>query len=135
MRKNLVFGLMFIVFISGCASLEGPGLESEEKRAASVKESRQLRVENQALKEKVKALEEALTDATKKQKVIFKMPSAVEIQTALKNAGIYKGKLDGQIGSSTKEAIKKFQEQNGLNGDGVMGTRTWEKLSGYLKQE
>lgn len=130
MGKNIVIGLCLTFFTSGCATLEYQGkinsLEGQVER---------LQKENSALKDKVNALSEALTDATKKQKVVFKMPVATEIQTALKNAGFYKGEADGKIGSTTKEAIRKFQEANGLTADGVMGSRTWEKLSEYLKQE
>ncbi|HAH19398.1 MAG: hypothetical protein A2Y00_09745 [Omnitrophica WOR_2 bacterium GWF2_43_52] len=130
MGRTIFLGLFLIFGASGCATLEYQGkinsLEGQVER---------LQKENSALKDKVNALSEALTDATKKQKVVFKMPVATEIQTALKNAGFYKGEADGQIGSATKEAIRKFQEANGLNADGVMGSRTWEKLSEYLKQE
>ena len=130
MIKNFVLGLFLIIFCAGCATID------YEKKISSLEDkTTQLQGENTALRGKVTALEEALSDATKKQKVVFKMPVAKEIQIALKNAGIYTGAIDGQIGSSTKEAIKKFQEKNGLTPDGVIGSRTWEKLSVYLKQE
>lgn len=130
MGKNLILGIFLIMFGTGCATLD-----YQHKISSLEEQVTQLEKENTALKDKVFALGEALTDATKKQKVVFKMPVATEIQTALKNAGFYKGEPDGQIGSATKEAIRKFQEANGLTADGVMGSRTWEKLSEYLKQE
>ncbi len=55
-----------------------------------------------------------------------------QIQTALKNAGFYKGPVDGRIGPRTKEAIKEFQKANGLEVDGVAGKRTQAKLSKHL---
>ena len=55
-----------------------------------------------------------------------------EIQACLKNAGFYKGNIDGVKGKSTKKAIKKFQKANGLKADGVVGAKTWELLSKYL---
>jgi murein L,D-transpeptidase YcbB/YkuD len=62
-------------------------------------------------------------------------PGTVEyskkIQTALKNAGLYTGSIDGKIGPKTREAIKTFQAQNGLKADGVAGAQTWAKLSQY----
>ena len=54
-----------------------------------------------------------------------------EIQACLKNAGFYKGEVDGVKGRKTRSAIKKFQDANGLAADGVVGKRTWEALSKY----
>jgi outer membrane murein-binding lipoprotein Lpp len=54
-----------------------------------------------------------------------------EIQSCLKNAGFYKGEIDGVKGRKTRSAIKKFQSANGLSADGVVGPRTWEALSKY----
>jgi outer membrane murein-binding lipoprotein Lpp len=54
-----------------------------------------------------------------------------EVQACLKNAGFYKGEVDGVKGRKTRSAIKKFQEANGLTADGVVGKRTWEALSKY----
>jgi peptidoglycan hydrolase-like protein with peptidoglycan-binding domain len=59
-------------------------------------------------------------------------PSAIEIQTALKNAGSYTGNIDGKIGSKTKAAIEGFQKTNGLKADGKVGSKTWALLSPYL---
>lgn len=55
-----------------------------------------------------------------------------DIQTCLKNAGFYKGEIDGVKGKKTKAAVKKFQEANGLTADGVVGKKTWEALSKYV---
>ena len=54
-----------------------------------------------------------------------------EVQTCLKNAGFYKGEVDGVKGRKTRSAIKKFQSANGLTADGVVGNKTWEALSKY----
>jgi len=80
--------------------------------------------ENAMLKQQL-----AVTSVEKKE---IRMPSGKEIQSALKNAGYYKGDVDGQIGSRTRDALKKFQSANGLNPDGVFGSRTWAVLSKYL---
>ena len=61
----------------------------------------------------------------------FELPS-INIQKALKNAGYYRGNVDGKIGSATKEAVKAFQRDNGLEADGVVGRRTWDKLKVHL---
>jgi peptidoglycan hydrolase-like protein with peptidoglycan-binding domain len=62
-------------------------------------------------------------------------PSSQQIQTALKNAGYYAGKVDGKIGPLSKEAIKKFQAANNLNVDGKVGPKTWELLSKHLSEQ
>lgn len=54
-----------------------------------------------------------------------------DIQTCLKNAGFYKGEIDGIKGRKTRSAIRKFQSANGLKVDGIVGKRTWEALSKY----
>ena len=55
-----------------------------------------------------------------------------EIQTCLKNAGFYSGKIDGVKGKQTRKAIREFQESNGLKADGVVGPKTWDSLSRYM---
>jgi len=59
-------------------------------------------------------------------------PTAVEIQTALQNAGYYTGAIDGKAGPKTKKAIEEFQKANGLVADGKVGRKTWALLSKHL---
>lgn len=61
-------------------------------------------------------------------------PTPKLIQQALKNAGLYDGKIDGNIGPRTKKAIEAFQSQNGLKADGKVGRKTWKALSAYLNK-
>ena len=61
-------------------------------------------------------------------------PTNKQIQQALKNAGVYNGKVDGTIGPKTKKAIEIFQAQNGLKADGKVGRKTWKALSAYLNK-
>ena len=61
-------------------------------------------------------------------------PTAREIQSALKNAGYYKGNIDGKVGPLTKKAILEFQESNGLQADGKVGPKTWVMLGKYVNQ-
>jgi peptidoglycan hydrolase-like protein with peptidoglycan-binding domain len=61
----------------------------------------------------------------------FELPS-LDIQVALKNAGYYRGALDGKIGAGTESAVRAFQRDNGLNADGLVGRNTWSKLKVYL---
>ena len=50
------------------------------------------------------------------------------LQTKLKELGYYTGTVDGEYGSATAEAVKKFQKNNGLTADGVAGNETLTKL-------
>lgn len=59
-------------------------------------------------------------------------PTNNQIQKALKNAGYYKGSVDGKIGVKTQEAIMRFQKDNGLQADGKVGQKTWSELKEYL---
>lgn len=59
--------------------------------------------------------------------------SAQDVQKALKNAGYYSYNIDGKLGDITKQAIKSFQKDHGLNPDGVIGKQTWAELKSYLQ--
>ncbi|MFH1621682.1 MAG: peptidoglycan-binding domain-containing protein [Candidatus Omnitrophota bacterium] len=61
-------------------------------------------------------------------------PTPKQAQIALKNAGFYKGEIDGKIGPKSKEAIINFQRDNNLAADGKVGPKTWAKLKAHLKQ-
>lgn len=51
-----------------------------------------------------------------------------EIQQKLKDKGYEIGKTDGNFGSLTKSAVEKFQRDNSLSPDGVVGPETYTKL-------
>ena len=36
--------------------------------------------------------------------------------------------VDGDFGTGTEDAVKKFQQKNGLSVDGIVGPDTWERL-------
>ncbi len=55
-----------------------------------------------------------------------------KVQLALATAGFNPGKADGKMGHQTIQAIKDFQEANGLEVDGVVDKETWEKLQRSL---
>lgn len=58
--------------------------------------------------------------------------SVNDVQRALKNAGFNPGTIDGKLGPKTVAAIKQFQRTEGLSADGVVGRRTWDKLSKHM---
>ncbi|MCX5707216.1 MAG: peptidoglycan-binding protein [Candidatus Omnitrophica bacterium] len=142
---RVFFILAAVVFLSGCVSMqkyaeERNQLESRvivlETQLKEKSDSEQnLQSENAKLNEQINQIQQALQALKKEQEIkeaVVNMPKAKDIQTALKNAGYYPGEIDNKIGSQTKEAIKKFQEANDLIPDGVIGSRTWEKLSKFL---
>lgn len=60
-------------------------------------------------------------------------PTAIDIQTALQNAGFYTGAIDGKIGPVSKKSIIEFQKANNLVADGKVGPKTWGVLEKYLR--
>lgn len=55
--------------------------------------------------------------------------SDVEVlQNALKLLGYDLGEADGKFGKRTQESVQRFQEDYGLQADGVAGPSTWEML-------
>jgi len=74
-------------------------------------------------------------EAAPKAKVSDLRMTDKNIQTALKNANLYTGRIDGIIGKKTKKAIKEFQQANGLVADGIVGKKTWVVLKKYLENE
>lgn len=55
------------------------------------------------------------------------------IQEALHAAGFNPGPIDGKMGRLTQQAIREFQEAQGLSVDGKVGPRTWARLEPFLR--
>ena len=93
------------------------------------------RLENEiaVLKEKLRKKDKINEELKKQKTVLIRIPTGFDIQNALKNAGFYRGEIDGKIGRDTKKAMSEFQKSQGLIADGVMGSKTWEKLKVYLE--
>ena len=133
-RKKMLAATLLGVFLSGCAAAHrGHGLQNQELQNRISYLEAELERKNQ----EVRSLESELimpqnaSIAAKEGKSVSRL-SAKQIQTALKNAGFYKGAIDGSLGPRAKEAIKNFQKENGLSPDGVVGKQTREKLKRYL---
>jgi septal ring factor EnvC (AmiA/AmiB activator) len=156
MRFVFVSVISLAVFLlSGCVTTskyktDMDRLQSKiEELEASVKEQESARASNQAqleaalkkqseIEQEFESTMNRLKSLSKKKSAQgseLKMPSAKEIQAALKGAGFYSGELDGVIGPATKEAIRKFQEANQLTPDGVVGSKTWAILEKYLEEK
>lgn len=89
-------------------------------------------------------IENAGIDADKQEKEVYAAVKSItwgakgktvrEIQTKLKNWGYYDGAVDGDFGQKTFEAVKKFQQKNGIAVDGIVGPRTAEALGISLEK-
>ena len=51
-----------------------------------------------------------------------------ELQTLLARMGLYKGDIDGKIGSGTRSAIRKAQDRLGMNPDGFESPKILKRL-------
>ncbi len=136
--KKIVFLIMFaLIFSISCTKrAEKPQVDLESEIIMSDSGSV---IETQPASAQQPGVELTTKDALTAQipvqtSSIPEKPSAEDIQKALKNAGLYKGSVDGKIGPKTKKAIEEFQSTNGLTADGKVGPKTWEKLKNYLAQ-
>jgi len=123
--------------ISGCATcskekdMESQGLRNQ----IAVLEAQINSKDNQiaVLKETLQEAEDSRPDSG--APVIGEVksrPTVKQIQTALLSAGYNPGPLDGKTGRQTQDAIKAFQQANGLKADGKVGKKTWAVLEPYL---
>lgn len=54
--------------------------------------------------------------------------AVTETQRILKNNGYYNGALDGTNNDATREALRRFQQENGIESDGAVRPGTLQKL-------
>ena len=77
--------------------------------------------------------------ATPAPKRVYKVPTATvrkgsegedakTVQARLKELGYFRNRVDGKFGALSEAALKKFQEANGLEPDGVAGKGTYQVL-------
>ncbi|NIK79747.1 N-acetylmuramoyl-L-alanine amidase [Paenibacillus castaneae] len=52
-----------------------------------------------------------------------------DLQFRLQTIGYYNLPIDTSFGNATRSAVQRFQKNNGLQSDGVVGPRTWAKLN------
>ena len=137
-----------LIFVTGCAkksseetNIASTGFDSATATPATTTE--ELAQLPQAGASSLSTSVEALPiDAAPVTQAVSVIPAALEtgkalshdqeIQAALKNAGLYSGKIDGKLGPASKKAIEDFQTQNGLKVDGKVGPKTWAALSVHL---
>jgi murein L,D-transpeptidase YcbB/YkuD len=140
-------GIFFAVALTltGCASLGG--VKDLDNRVSTL-EDRVNAVESRAYAKEARAPQaiETVTYVTPVE-IEVKKPAkrtvsrtgtitmtTKEIQTALRNAGYYNGPIDGVLGNRSREAVRKFQSDNGLKVDGLVGTQTKGLLIDHLSK-
>ena len=154
MTMRILFGLLFLVGITGCATTQNKVTqqdqvqtritELEKKLEEKDAEIVDLQYEVKDLSSKVDTSKKAAADPEPSitmpsislkggDEVLRVAVSPEKLQQALKAAGVYAGKVDGKIGGGTKAAVVAFQKSQGLNADGVVGRKTWDALKTYLQ--
>ena len=162
MGLRLLFGVIFLAAITGCATTGGVKTSQEQlqtrvtelEKKVEEKDSEIVDLQYQVkdLSSKVgggakdsaeSGSEEVAASKGSSSKLaasfasddIIRVNAKIEdIQTALKNAGDYTGKIDGKLGAGTKQAIVEFQRSHHLVADGILGKRTWKLLKANLKE-
>lgn len=54
-----------------------------------------------------------------------------QLQSYLKNLGLYSGNVDGIYGPKTMNGVLQFQQQKGLKVDGIVGPQTWGAINSH----
>ncbi len=93
---------------------------------------------NQNIKSTIASLSQEVPGYTNKsiykgkKYIVVPGVSTSDVQASLTNAGYNPGAIDGKLGKRTISAIKRFQRAEKLTVDGVVGKRTWSRLSEHL---
>lgn len=154
MNVRIVLGIVMVGFLSGCAttsarsggSLEIKVAQLERRLLDSDTEIQELKYEVSRLSDQIDSAESRgdVSSSSKKGRLgsedksipegtIRVSASPDDVQKALQKAGYYDGAVDGKIGRRTIDAIKNFQKEHDLKADGVIGTKTWQAMQGYLE--
>jgi hypothetical protein len=62
-------------------------------------------------------------------------PSVAALQVALRDRGLYNGRIDGRLGVRTIASVRAFERLRGLQVDGIPGPRTRAALGRYAQDE
>lgn len=150
---NRFLVLVLLVSLAGCVSTQSKSANAQlQMRVGELEKQVEMRDEEIGnLREEVRELSyniDRLNAQVRKEPVVRSSASSKStakdgeiirvgvngetVQKALKNAGYYDGNIDGKIGAKTQEAISRFQKDNGLKPDGLVGRQTWAELKTHL---
>lgn len=145
MWLKLILSILLILNLAGCVTGQKKSELNQQMQQYQMRITKledELKQKDDSIyrleKELVNARDAQLKKAATAQKPIQKKAEAsiamtpAKIQTALKNAGLYQGTVDGKIGKNTNKAIMEFQKLNGLKADGIVGKKTWAALQEFL---
>ncbi|MFH1797944.1 MAG: peptidoglycan-binding domain-containing protein [Candidatus Omnitrophota bacterium] len=143
MRVVVLYSLSLLLLpnVLGCAATRGgsKGTQVQGLQARVCELEKQVQDKDEEISDledelmMAKVVKTAKTEkriTAKRSKTLKRTPR--NIQSALKNADVYKGPVDGKIGKGTKKSIREFQKNNGLTEDGIVGKKTWMALKKYL---
>ncbi len=122
----------FMISLVGCSTSRNKDLEIQGLRNQVNALKTQPVVESEEIISEETVEVPAAADKVSETKDV---PSARQIQAALKNAGYYSGAIDGKIGRQSRQAIRDFQKANNLMVDGKVGKKTWAALKEYLQKK
>ncbi|MBU1151504.1 peptidoglycan-binding protein [Patescibacteria group bacterium] len=110
-----------------------PTKQASPKPYAEALKSSKGKMDQTTIKRAVAFLDDELKNVPRLRK---KMDlNTLTAQALLAQAGFDPGDLDDRWGKNTKEALKDFQEANGLDNDGVFGKQTLEKFKELFGME
>jgi len=153
MKKRSIFIILLgsLIFLSGCATnrkqkaqeMETQGLRNQITVLEAQLQSKDEELNNlknalvNAAEEKTETQAQAKKQTKKTRRVgeIKSRPNLKQIQIALSNAGYYPGSLDGKMGKQTREALRAFQQAQGLPETGKADQATWKRLKQYLYKQ
>ena len=131
MRLVMVFVL--IAALTGC--LKKASDENASMEPAVTEEAASVEMTDLSYDEGVTQGKSVSVKPAAGQDIAVEKPGIRDIQQALKNANLYEGNIDGISGPQTRKAIETFQSKAGLNPDGKVGPKTWQKLKEYLNKK
>ena len=142
-RTALLWGLPVVLTLGGCATtnrngqlsaqeLHGRVLHLENLSEQRDQELAQLREELESERQARMVLEQRLGGGSTAARPGTGSLTIREVQLALKRAGFDPGTIDGKMGRRTREALRAFQQAQGLSPDGRIGPQTLVKLKAYM---
>jgi hypothetical protein len=100
---------------------------SVDQNGFTAKLEQAIEIANQAKKENAE-LKQLNEDNTQAALALKETVETIRVQEALREKGLYRGALVGQLDSATRKSISDFQEQKGIPKTGTLDTTTIKEL-------